>query len=175
MRDPGRLPVDDPELEPQAPGADGDRLAGVRDAQLGAPEDVDDVERAGRGHGLGERREGGHPEHLPLVRVDRDAFEALLDQVAEDAERRPPGIGRRTDDRDPAGRPQDLRDPGVVEERDRPAALLEVEEGALAAIALLARQVAASRSYGWPSAAGGMLRPTKPARTTIVTRYGRAS
>ena len=34
---------------------------------------------------------------------------------------------------------------------------------------------AASRSYGWPSAAGGMLRPTTPARTTIVTTYGSAS
>ena len=64
--------------------------------------------------------------------------------------------------------------PGVVEDRDRPAALLEVQEGS-GPVALLARQVAASRSYGWPSAAGGMLRPTTPARTTIVTRYGRAS
>ena len=32
------------------------------------------------------------------------------------------------------------------------------------------RYVADSRSYGWPSAAGGMLRPTTPARITIVTR-----
>ena len=34
------------------------------------------------------------------------------------------------------------------------------------------RQVAASRSYGLPSAAGGMLRPTNPASTMIVTMYG---
>ena len=54
-------------------------------------------------------------------------------------------------------------DARVVEDRDRPAALLEVEEGGRP-VALLARQVAASRSYGWPSAAGGMLRPTTPAR-----------
>ena len=38
-----------------------------------------------------------------------------------------------------------------------------------------AAQAAASRSYGWPSAAGGMLRPTTPARMTIVRRYGSAS
>ena len=50
-----------------------------------------------------------------------------------------------------------------------PRALLEVEEGRRS-IALLARQVAASRSYGCPSAAGGMLRPTTPARMMIVTR-----
>ncbi len=42
-------------------------------------------------------------------------------------------------------------------------------------ITFLACQVAASRSYGWPSAAGGMLRPTTPARMMIVTRYGTAS
>ena len=59
--------------------------------------------------------------------------------------------------------------PGVVEDRDRPAALLEVEEGRRP-VAFLPGQVAASRSYGWPSAAGGMLRPTTPARMMIVTR-----
>ena len=33
----------------------------------------------------------------------------------------------------------------------------------------LCRQAVASRSYGLPSAAGGVLRPISPARTTIVT------
>ena len=46
--DPRRLPVHDPELEPQAAGADSDRLLGVREAQLRPPEDVDDVDRTGR-------------------------------------------------------------------------------------------------------------------------------
>ena len=64
---------------------------------------------------------------------------------------------------------QDALDAGVVEDGDRARALLQVEERR-GAIPLLARQVAASRSYGCPSAAGGMLRPTTPARMMIVTR-----
>ena len=116
----------------------------------------------------------GTPRTSRLVRVDRHAVEALLDEVAEDAERRPRPVRRRPDDGDPAGRPQRPLDARVVEDRDRPAAFLEVEVGG-GPVALLACQVAASRSYGWPSAAGGMLRPTTPARTTIVTRYGSAS
>src|SRR6185369_9246559 len=37
-----------------------------------------------------------------------------------------------------------------------------------------ADQAVASRSYGRPSAAGGVLRPIRPVRTTIVAMYGRA-
>ena len=74
---------------------------------------------------------------------------------------------------------EQLDDPGVVEQPDRPATFLGVEDvaGAGERSGPIARHVyvAASRSYGWPSAAGGMLRPTTPARITIVTRYGKAS
>ena len=94
--------------------------------------------------------------------------------MAEDRVGRPPGVRGGPDDRDPACRPERQFDARIVEHRDRAAALDQVEIGGRA-VALLARQVAASRSYGWPSAAGGMLRPTNPARTTIVTRYGSAS
>jgi hypothetical protein len=104
-----------------------------------------------------------------LIRVDRDALEAGLDQVAEDAERWPARVRRRADDRDPPRRPKGTLDPRVIQDRDRPASLLEIEEGR-GTLAFLPGQLAASRSYGWPSAAGGMLRPTNPARTTIVTR-----
>ena len=110
-----------------------------------------------------QRPEGRHAEDVPLVRVDRDALEPLLDEVAEDAERRPRAVRRRPDHGDPAGRPQGSLDARVVQDRDRPAPFLEVQECS-GPIALLACQVAASRSYGCPSAAGGMLRPTTPAR-----------
>ena len=80
----GRLPVDDPELEPQHARAGGNGLLGVRHAQLRAAEDIDHVEAARRGDRLGQCSVGRHAEDIPLVRVDRDALEALLDQVAED-------------------------------------------------------------------------------------------
>ena len=67
------------------------------------------------------------------------------------------------------GRPERALDPGIVQDGDRSAALDEIEVRGRA-VAFLARQVAASRSYGWPSAAGGMLRPTTPARMMIVIR-----
>jgi hypothetical protein len=84
--DPGSLPADDAELEPEtaSPGVDG--LLGVRRAQLGAAEHVDDVERAACPDRLAERPKRGNPEDVPLVGVDRDAFVALVDQVAEDPE-----------------------------------------------------------------------------------------
>src|SRR6185295_4114420 len=69
---------------------------------------------------------------------------------------------------------QDSLDAGVVEGRDGATTLLQVEERR-GSFPFLAGQWAASRSYGWPSAAGGMLRPTTPARMMIVTRYGTAS
>ena len=53
-------------------------------------------------------------------------------------------------------------------QRDRPAALLEVEY-LTGASALLGRQVRSSLEYGWPSAAGATDRPMNPASTTIVT------
>ena len=92
-----------------------------------------------------------------------------LEQVAEDAERRSPRVRRGADHGDAVRGAQDGLDPEVVEDRDRRATLLQVEDRG-GAIALVAGQVAASRSYGWPSAAGGMLRPTTPARITMVTR-----
>ncbi len=161
MGDPGRLPVHDAELEPQTPCSGRNRLAGMRDAQLRAPEHVDHVERTARLDRLGDRPERRHAEDRRHVRVDRNAIEPLVEQESEDPERRSVRIVRGADDRDPARRRKHPRDPGVVEHGHRPAALLEVQEGGRA-VALLACQVAASRSYGCPSAAGGMLRPTKP-------------
>jgi hypothetical protein len=43
--DPRRLEVHDPELQPQAPRAGGDRLFRVRDAELRPAKHVDDVDR----------------------------------------------------------------------------------------------------------------------------------
>ena len=123
---------------------------------------------------VGEVRVGRQPEHLALVRVHRHAVETEADQRPEHAVRRPRGVGRRADDGDPPGRAQHPLDAGVVEDLDRSATLLEVEERG-GPITFLPGQVAASRSYGWPSAAGGMLRPTTPARMMMVTRYGSAS
>ena len=67
--------------------------------------------------------------------------------------------------------------PGRVEHRHRPGALLEVEHLARPAPLLGGHargHPVLSRSYGLPTAAGGMLRPTTPASTMIVTRYGSA-
>ena len=83
--------------------------------------------------------------------------------------RRPSWICGRADDGDPAGGPDDPIDALVVQDRDGSTPLLEIEERRRP-VAFLPGQVAASRSYGWPSAAGGMLRPTTPARMMIVTR-----
>jgi hypothetical protein len=86
---------------------------------------------------------------VALVGVDRDAFEALLDEVAEDRERRPARVRGGPDDRDPMRRSKGALDPGVVEDRDRPATLLEIQEGCRAVAlraAFLGGQVAASRS-----------------------------
>ncbi len=140
-----RLPVHDAELEPQHARTDGDRFDGVRDAQLGSPEDVDQVERPGRVHGVGEGRVGRRTEDLGLGRVDRDTVEPSSKEIPEDAIRRPARVGRRAHDRDPAGRPQDPLDPHIVEDRDRPATLLEVQERS-GTEPLLPSQVAASRS-----------------------------
>ena len=54
-------------------------------------------------------------------------------------------VGRGADDRDPAGRAQHPLDARVVEDLDRSAALLEVEERG-GPFAFLPGQVAASRS-----------------------------
>ncbi len=147
MCDPRGFPVDHTKLQPQRSCPGGDRLAGVCDAQLGAPEDVDHVERPGRGDGFGECPVGRYAEDVALVRIDRHALEALPDEIAEDGVRRSPPVSGRTDDRDPAGRSQQLRDAGLIEHRDRPATLLKIHECS-GPVALLARQLAASRSYG---------------------------
>lgn len=167
--DPRGLPVDHTELQPHHPGACRDSLARVRYAQLGASEDIDHLERTGRGDRLRDRPERRNTQEIADVRVDRHALEALVDQIAEDRVRRPAPVPGRADDSDAPSRPEDAFDPTVVEDRDGSAPLLEVEEGC-GPVAFLPRQVAASRSYGWPSAAGGMLRPTTPARMMIVTR-----
>lgn len=199
MGNPGRLPVDDAELQPEAAGAGDDRIARMWDAQFGAPEHVDQVERTGRRDRRGDRPEGRNPKDGPFVRVDRDAVVALSDEVAEDPEGRPGLVRRRAHDCDATARPKQLGDPIVVEQRDRATGLGEVEErdrpGAIggpggaggAVVCPIGRrargpalvpgrfaQVRVSRSYGWPTAAGAMLRPTTPARMMIVMRYGSA-
>jgi hypothetical protein len=147
MRDPGSLPADDAELEPQAPRAGRDRLVRMRHAELRATEHVDEVERTGGCDGVGQCRERRNALDLAFVRVDRDAVEPVSQQRGEDALRRPRGVGRGADDGDPSRRPQDPFDAVVVEDRDRTAALLEVEIGGCP-VALVAGQWAASRSYG---------------------------
>jgi hypothetical protein len=204
VSDPGGLPVHDAELQPKAARTGRDRLLRVGDAELGPAEDVDDVERSRRRDGLGQRAERRDAEDRPFVRVDRDALVALAYEVAEDPERRAPLVRRCPDNRNPVARPEDVGDPGVVEQGYRTALLGEVEErdrpgplgppggrggirvggctgvrgpvGPLGPVRvrIARRQVVASRWYGWPSAAGGVLRPMSPARTMIVTMYGSA-
>lgn len=84
--------------------------------------------------------------------------------------RRPIRARRGADDGDSARRAEERPYLGVGGERDRPAALLEVEDGARP-IEITARlgQVCTSLAYGLPTAAGAMLRPTTPARTMIVS------
>ena len=124
-------------------------------------------------------RKAGIPRHAPLVRVDRHAVEALADEEPEHPERGPGLRRRRAHDRDPPRRAQDRRDLVVVGDRDRPALLLEVEEGdrplprlAIGRPPLVVGQLEPSLTYGCPSAAGATLRPTTPARTMIVRTYG---
>ena len=122
-----------------------------------------------------QRPEGRHPEHAALVRVHRNALEALVDEVAEDAERRPALPRRGAHHGDAPGAPEDPRDLRVVSDRNRPASLLEIQVRDRPATFLpvgvapgVVRQLAPSLTYGCPTAAGGTLRPTTPARTTIV-------
>ena len=94
------------------------------------------------------------PRTVALGRVDRDAVVALVDEVAEHAERRPGLVRRRADDRDPPGRPGGLaaipsssrtgtgpRPSVEVEVGDRPGAL-----GGPAGAALGARRSRRRRS-----------------------------
>jgi hypothetical protein len=59
----------------------------MRLAQLGATKDIDDVEGPGALGGVAERAEGRHAEDVSLIGVDGNALVALVDEVAEDAER----------------------------------------------------------------------------------------
>ena len=86
--------------------------------------------------------------------------------------------GPTADQRDPARGPENRRDPGVVEDGHGPASLVEIQQRldplAIGRPVVEPGQLAPSLTYGRPSAAGGTLRPTTPARTTSVNRYGRA-
>src|SRR5204863_3639859 len=99
------------QLEPQATRLRRDRLLGVGDAQVRAAEDVDDVERAGCGDGVGERGKGREAGDLRLVRVDRDTVVASPDEGPEDPERGPRPVRRRADDRDSLRRSKERLDP----------------------------------------------------------------
>lgn len=78
------------------------------------------------------------------------------------------------------GGPQDVRNSVIVEDRDRTTPFVEIQErldpGAIGEtlVAVGLAQLAPSLTYGLPTAAGGMLRPTTPARTISVSRYGSA-
>ena len=129
-RDAGRIPVHHAKLQPQAARPDRHRLMCMWHAQLGAAEDIDHVERPGRVDGLGQRPERRDPKDRALVGIDWNAVEALVQEVAQYGERRPRGVRRGTNDRDPPRLAQDDLDGRVVEDPDRAATLLEVEEGA---------------------------------------------
>jgi hypothetical protein len=116
-------------------------------AQLRTPEDVDDVEWPGRRGRFAQRPEGRDPEYVPAVRVDGNALVAAVDEGSEDPEGRSALVRRGADDRDSPAGPEELRDPAVVEERYRTAALLSVEEIA-DPVSLLGRQVVPSLVYG---------------------------
>jgi hypothetical protein len=166
IRDPGRVEVHDPELEPHASGPNRDRFLGVGDAQLGVPEDVDDIDGSGRLDGRRQGRVAPQPGDLGLAGVHRNHLVADGDEVPQDAVRGPRLVGGRPDDRDSPRRSKERLDPGVVEEGDLEAPFLEVQDVAKPSIS---GQVRASFAYGWPSAAGATERPMKPASTTIVT------
>jgi hypothetical protein len=129
---------------------------------------------------FGQAPERGDAEHVLLVRVDRNAVEPLADQVAEHSERGPALRRGCADHRDATCGSKDVRDLLVVGQRYRASAFLSVEDvdrptplfarntAPFGLIGLVGRQVAPSLTYALPSAFGGMLRPTTPARTMIV-------
>ena len=125
--------------------------------------------------GGGQGRVGRDAEDVGLVRVDRDALEALLDEVAEDAVRRTGAVRRCPDHGDPTGRAQDPLDARVVQDRDRPAPFLEVQEGrcTIAVVLVIGR----SRLTPGPRGRTAFRRPPagrsvrqRPTRTTSVTK-----
>ncbi len=128
MRDTSCVPAHDPELQPQAACAGGDGLVRVGLAQLGPPEHVDDVKRAGLLDGLGQRPVGTNAQHVAAVRVDRDAVVAQPLERPEHAERGPAWHRRRADDSDPPARTEQVVNGCVVENRDGAPTLLEVED-----------------------------------------------
>src|SRR5204863_2631879 len=88
VRDLPGLATGDPELEPEAAGADLDRLAGVVGARRWEPEDVDEVERPGRLDRLAQRRVAAKTGDLVGGGIHRDDVVAEADEVAQNAVRR---------------------------------------------------------------------------------------
>jgi hypothetical protein len=127
--DASSLPVDHPELEPQAAGPDLHGLAGVRNAQLGSAEDVDDVERTRLAGRLSEGAERRDAEDGPLGGVDWNALVSLVDEVAEDTEGRTGLVRRGANNGNPTGRPEGSPRGLVIEDGDRAAILFEVQVG----------------------------------------------
>jgi hypothetical protein len=113
LRTSRRAVVPDAELHPENPGADGGRgLRHLRD-ELGAAEDVHDVDR------LGEvRQRGAHPLAVQFPtrdrRVHRQHATACPLQVGRHPEARTPGLVARADDGD---RPGAVQDPAQVQGR----------------------------------------------------------
>jgi hypothetical protein len=120
----------------------------VLGAQLGSAEHVHQFDRAGCLDGRPERRPRAEALDLRLARVHRHAVVAGTHERPEHAERRPRRIGRGADDGDPPGLAQDALDPLVIEQGDRPAPFLGVEDRAdscpIGAARVGIRQAAAS-------------------------------
>ena len=101
----------------RAPDRDG--LARVLDAQVGAAEHVDDVDRPGRRDGVGDGRVARLAVDLRLARVHGDDVVARPAQAPQHAVGRPGRVRRRPDERDPRPRAEQLPDAVVVEQRHR--------------------------------------------------------
>lgn len=165
----GRLPVDDAELQPQRARPRFDCAPSDGRRVLAAPEHVDDVEAARGLYRLLDRAARGNAQHGVGVGVDRHTVVSLAKQVAHHTVRGPARVGRRTYDRDSARLTEQLEDLVIAEQGEGSGVLLGVENVGRAP-AFLVAQAVDSFSYGRPTAAGGMLRPTTPARMMIVMR-----
>ena len=129
VRDPGGLPVDDAELEPEAPGRRprpprahaGTHSSDRRKTSTMSNGPVAATASASVG-------KAGTPWTSRSFGLTGTHSKPCADEVREDAERRPARVRRRADHRDPAGARRTPLDARVVEERDRAAPLLEVED-----------------------------------------------
>jgi hypothetical protein len=149
----------------------------VPGAELGAPEDVDDVDRSGGGDGVAEGPVALETLDDLLVRVYRHDVVARPDEESKDAVRGAMRLRRGADHRDPAAGAEDLGDRRVIQDVDVETAILEVDQllepgglGLVGPAVPSLGQARASFANGRPSAAGATLLPTTPARMMMVSR-----